>query len=200
MLPVYRAWRERGNAPDFALLNTLIDCCAKSRMPQQALELFNEMRALKFEPSEVTYSLMMKACGAKMLRAAMQYYALAKQTGLANAGTYTLAMRIASSAGDTARVHAIYSDMLAAGCEPTNASFAILIQTCGRSRDEGKMRELFDSMKDFGLRPNEEVYTVRAPDTHIRVLFIHATPTRAQHNAHTKKHGRTHTQIRTRVL
>lgn len=49
------------------------------------------------------------------------------------------------------------SDMLSASCAPTTTTFSTLIQACGKARLDTKLLEIYEQMKDYDLKPNDEV-------------------------------------------
>jgi pentatricopeptide repeat protein len=63
---------------------------------------------------------------------------------------------------------ALFSDMLSASCAPTTATFSTLIQACGKARLDTKLLEIFDQIKDYDLKPNDEVDLLSSllPDLH----------------------------------
>ena len=141
---------------------------------QQALELLGEMKNKGIPPSEVTYSVAIKACGAagQWQKALELLETMRNQNMPINLYVYNAAITALSKAakqrkygahngrdGLWTHVMSLMDAMRRDGIEPDGFSFASAISCCGSEGRWEEALQLMDVMETRGTSPNKVAYT-----------------------------------------
>ena len=150
-----------------------IEACAKVKLWKKALQLLEKMELKGIAPSEVTYSVTITACGnGGNWQKALELLDLMTEKNMKiNIITYNAAIAALSKAAKTGRGQ--YGDrelwrtslelldrMKRDGIEPDGFSFSSAISSCGAYGKWEEALELFQSMKEGGVRtqPNSKFF------------------------------------------
>ena len=174
-LTLFQVVKDKKLTLDSYLYTAVMEACSW----QQALELLIEMKNNGIEPSEVTYSVAIKACGAagQWQKALELLETMRKQNMPINLYVYNAAITAVSRAakqskygghdgsaqeggsGLSAHVMSLLDTMRRDGIEPDGFSFASAISCCGSEGRWEEALQLIDVMEKRGTRPNKVAYT-----------------------------------------
>jgi pentatricopeptide repeat protein len=163
---------------DTYIYTAVIEAVAKSKMWQKALCIFEEMQAVGLLPSEVTYSVMITACGnGGQWEKSMEFLDLMRKRGMQvnlitnNAAIAALAKaakqrQLSNSIAEknnqlSRKALELLKQMQTDGIEPDGFSYTSAISCCGSDGMWQDALNLFEAMRRGGPRtsPNKIAYT-----------------------------------------
>ncbi len=115
-----------GIQPTLTLQNSLINMYCKCKDQDTAFELYQEMKQLKLNPNDVTFTCLLTAC---------------------------------ADAGDLSRGKQLHQDIVGSGIQLTLTLQNSLINMYGKCRDQDTAFELYQEMKQLGLKPDDVTFT-----------------------------------------
>merc|ERR1719456_88994 len=138
--------RKEGNfQPDEVFYNSLLDGCAKEHRLQEALDLFATMRSEGVKPSNFTLCTLVKLLGrARRLPQAFGIMEELCSTGglRPNIQVYTCLMTACVDNGQLERALQLHDEVLAAGCQPDQKMYNMLVRGCLRAGSAPKAVEV----------------------------------------------------------
>jgi len=125
--------RKHGHGPDETSLNTLLLACSKADRVKDAEHVFESMRALGVQPTDVTASILVKMYGkAKLLdKAAAVSLCMEREYGRKpNLYVYTCLIQACVQNKQVRRSWHIFNEMLRAGVMPDAITYGTMIHGC----------------------------------------------------------------------
>ncbi|KAK9823097.1 hypothetical protein WJX72_000242 [[Myrmecia] bisecta] len=146
--------------PQAAAFTSLFHMCAKQKLWQKALEIFEAMKARPHHvrPNTVHFSSLISACGTagrwqEALQVFQEMKAAAMQDGgaLPNVITYSALMTACCAGGRPDMAYEVFCEMKAAGIRPDAISFSTLIAGFERHGDMARAVQIHAEMCRSGL-------------------------------------------------
>ncbi|KAL2930060.1 hypothetical protein RDABS01_035470 [Bienertia sinuspersici] len=163
-----------GIAPDLYTYNTLISCCRRGSLYEEAAKTFEEMKLAGFVPDKVTYNVLLDVCGKSrrpkeaievlqemethgggLLDEAMELKAQMVKRGIKpDVFTYTTLFSGFEKAGKDECAMKVFKEMRNTGCKPNICTFNALIKMHGNRKKFSEMMQTFEDMKRCKCSPD----------------------------------------------
>ena len=138
-----------------------ITACARSKMPQQALELFDDMPRAKVKPHVYSYSAAISACekGGQWQEALKLFDAMPQSKVQPNVYSYSAAISACEKGGQWQQALMLFDAMPQAKVQPDVISYNSTISACEKGGQWQQALKLFDAMPQAKVQPDVISYS-----------------------------------------
>ncbi|XP_024394380.1 uncharacterized protein [Physcomitrium patens] len=162
-LDVFAAMKQaEGFKANIRIYSRMIRILAKANQPQRALQLFDEMKSVGFDPDVYVFTALLDAYGrAGMLEKAVSVFQKMKETPSCkpNATTYGCMMAAHGRARQWEKIDALFSEMVALDLKLSGPIFNVVIGAYGKGGLWNKMEEALDAMIAAGCQGDILTYS-----------------------------------------
>ncbi|BDA50649.1 probable pentatricopeptide repeat-containing protein At3g61520, mitochondrial at N-terminal half [Coccomyxa sp. Obi] len=150
--------------PQAAAFTSLLHMCAKAKLWQKALEVFQAMRDYHpaVRPNTVHFSSLISACAtAGRWEEAMQVFSHMKAAAKSdpacapNVITYSALMTACCAGARPDKAYEVFRSMRSEDIRPDHISYSTLIAGFERNGDADMARQVYDEMQAAGLQPTQ---------------------------------------------
>ncbi|PON31618.1 Pentatricopeptide repeat, partial [Trema orientale] len=148
--------KRAGVASDSYTYNTLISCCRRGALYEEAVKVFEEMKLAGFTPDKVTYNALLDVYGkSRRPKEAMEVLREMEANGFSpSIVSYNSLISAYSKDGLLEEAMALKTEMVERGIKPDVFTFTTLLSGFEKAGKDELAMKVFEEMKSLGCKPN----------------------------------------------
>ncbi|OIV92593.1 hypothetical protein TanjilG_07584 [Lupinus angustifolius] len=150
------AMKRDGVPPDLYTYNTLISCCRRGSLYEEAVQLFDEMKLAGFRPDKVTYNALLDVFGkSRKPKEAMQVLREMESNGFSpTIVTFNSLISAYARGGLLEEALNLKTQMMEKGIRPDVFTYTTLLSGFDKAGKDEFAMNVFEEMRAAGCKPN----------------------------------------------
>ncbi|KAF9619628.1 hypothetical protein IFM89_007949 [Coptis chinensis] len=156
ILAVVDGMRSQGIMPDSYTYNTLISCCRRGSLYEEAAEIFGQMKSAGFTPDKVTYNALLDVYGkSRRPKEAMEVLREMELNEFSpSIVTYNALISAYAKDGLLDEALDLKNQMVEKGIKPDVVTYTTLLSGFEKAGKDQSSLRIFEEMRSVGCKPN----------------------------------------------